>query len=168
MLRRIFFAIPDIAHARSIVSELESAGIGKDHIHASSKVGTPLPGLQGAPAARRGDCVEFLDRLLWNGDLLAFTAGTLALGLAAYYASTLWALAALAVMLASYAFGHWFFTKIPHTHLSDLRVPLEHGEVVLMVDVPRDRLRETEQVVSRRHPEAEMGGVGWTSPMFGT
>jgi hypothetical protein len=67
-------------------------------------------------------------------------------------------------MIACYIFGRWFPTKVPHTHLTDLRIPLGHGEIILMVDVPRHLLREVEQVTRRHHPEAEVGGIGWTSP----
>lgn len=37
-----------------------------------------------------------------------------------------------------------------------------------MIDVPRARVRETEQSVSRHHPEADLGGVGWTITALGT
>lgn len=84
------------------------------------------------------------------------------------YGSVGWVLAALAVLIGSHIFGKWFAVKVPHTHLSDMRVPLAHGEVVLIVDVATERVREVEQLVSRRHPEAEVGGVGWTSPILGT
>jgi hypothetical protein len=78
------------------------------------------------------------------------------------------ALTALAVMLGTFLLGGWFSSKVPHTHLTDMRVPLGHGEVVLMVDVPRNRIGAVDQLVRRHHPEAEVGGVGWTSPLLGT
>ena len=33
--------------------------------------------------------------------------------------------------------------------------------LLLMVDVPASRVHDVEQVVSRRHPEVGVGGVGW-------
>lgn len=168
MLRRLFFSVPDVPHARRIVDELKSAGVEHGNIHASSESGTDLQGLPEATAAQCGDRVGLLDRVLWNGDLALFALATLGLVIAAYVTSMPWALAALAVMVASYVFGHWFFTRVPHTHLTDMNVPLERGEVVLMVDVPKGRLRETERLVSRHHPEVEVGGVGWSSPLLGT
>jgi hypothetical protein len=36
-----------------------------------------------------------------------------------------------------------------------------------MVDVPKARVGEIEDLVRSRHPEAVPGGVGWTWPAFG-
>jgi len=76
-------------------------------------------------------------------------------------------LVSLAVMLATFFAGKRFAVKLPHAHLADLRVPLEHGEVVLLVDVPVRRVREVEHLVAERHPEIGVGGVGWTIEAFG-
>jgi len=167
-MRRIFFVIPDVPHARRIVDELQVAGIDTDQMHTWSKSGAHLSGLPVASEAQGQDRAWALDKLLWNADLILFALATIGLLLAAVYGSVGWVIAALSVMLGSYIFGRWFAIKVPHTHLSDMRVPLVHGEIVLMVDVAKDRVREVEQLVSRHHPEAAIGGVGWTSPILGT
>jgi len=59
-------------------------------------------------------------------------------------------------------FGGRVAGKVPHFHLSGMRVPFAHGEEILLVDVPRTHVHEIEQLVSRRHPETGVGGVGWT------
>ena len=46
------------------------------------------------------------------------------------------------------------------------RIALD-GEVILLVDAARTRVHEIEQVVSRHHPEAGLGGVGWTVASVG-
>jgi len=168
MMRRIFFVIPDVPHARHVVDELEAAGIDSDQMHTWSKSGVQLTGLPVATEAQGQDRTWALDKLLWNADLIVFGLATIGLLLSVVYGSIGWVIAALAVMIGSFVFGRWFSIKVPHTHLADMRVPLVHGEVVLMVDVPRDRIREIEQLVSRHHPEAHVGGVGWTSPILGT
>jgi len=167
-MRRIFFAIPDAPHARRVVDELRASGIGREQMHVWSRSRDQLTGLPVATEAQRADRVWTLDRLLWNSDLILFALATMGLALAVLNGSAIWAIAALAVMLGSYVAGRWFAVKVPHTHLTDLRVPLAHGEIVLMVDVPRNRVREVEQLVHRHHPEAEMGGVGWTNSVLGT
>jgi hypothetical protein len=70
-------------------------------------------------------------------------------------------------MLITFVAGERFAVKLPHDHMSDLRIPLAHGEVVLMVDVPKHRVSDIESLVSRHHPEASMGGVGWTVAALG-
>jgi hypothetical protein len=167
-MRRIFFVIPDVPHARRIVDELQAAGIGTDQMHTWSKSSPQLSGLPVASEAQGQDRAWALDKLLWNADLILFALATSGLVVAAVYGSVGWAIAALAVMLGSYLFGRWFAIKVPHTHLSDMRVPLGHGEIVLMVDVAKERVREVERLVSRHHPETEVGGVGWSSPILGT
>jgi hypothetical protein len=164
----MFFVIPDVPHARRIVDELEGAGIRREQMHTWSKSDVELTGLPAATEAQGRDRAWALDKLIWNADLTLFGLATIGLLLAAVYGSVGWVIAALAVMLGSYVSGWWFSIKVPHTHLTDMRVPLAHGEVVLMVDVPRNRIREIEQLVSRQHPEADVGGVGWTSPILGT
>jgi len=167
-VRRIFFVIPDVPHARYVVEELQVAGIDRDRMHTWSKSGARLTGLPVATEARGQDRTWTLDKLLWNADLLLFALATIGLLVAAAHGSVGWVIATLAVMIGSYSLGRWFAIKVPHTHLSDMRVPLAHGEVVLAVGVPKERVREVEQLVSRHHPEAEVGGVGWTSPILGT
>lgn len=55
-----------------------------------------------------------------------------------------------------------FAVRRPYAHLSELSEPLRHGELALLVDVPHGRVREIAQLVSPRHPETGLGGVGWT------
>jgi hypothetical protein len=71
--------------------------------------------------------------------------------------------AAVAVMLTTFVAGNRFAARLPHAHLTDLRVPLECGEVVLLVDVPTCQVQEIEHLLGERHPELGVGGVGWTS-----
>jgi hypothetical protein len=167
-MRRIFFVIPDALHARHVVDELQAAGVNRSQLHTWSRSGVTLTGLPVASEPQSQDRAWTLDKLLWNADLILFGLAAVGLALAAIYGSVGWVIAALAVMLGSYLFGRWFAVKVPHTHLTDLRVPLAHGEVVLMVDVPKDRVRKVEQLVSRHHPGAHVGGIGWASPILGT
>ena len=121
-----------------------------------------------ATARQQEDRVWSLDRLFWKSDLILFAGAALILLLALFNAWLLTGLAALALMVLTFFVGQRFAVSVPHGHLSDLSVPLKHGEIVLMVDVPKSRLREIEQLVSRHHPEAGFGGVGWTFHPLGT
>jgi hypothetical protein len=167
-MRRVYYVIPDVPHARRVVDELQAAGIAREQMHACSKAGSQLPGLPLATMAQSRDRVWTLDRRLWNANLVLFGLASVGFLFAAVAGSPGWALTALAVMLGTFVLGGWFSIKVPHTHLADMRVPLGHGEVVLMVDVPRNRVEAVDQLVRRHHPEAEVGGVGWTSPILGT
>jgi len=169
MLRRVYYIIPNAAHARRVVDELQAAGIERGQMHACSKAGRQVPGLPDATEAQGRDRVGALEKPLWNADLTLFGLAAVGLMLAATAGSVGWMLGALGVMLGAYVFGRWFAIKVHHAHLSAMRVPLAHGEVVLMVDVPKERVREIDLLVGCHHPEAGVGGgVGWTSPTLGT
>ena len=62
---------------------------------------------------------------------------------------------------ATVVMGKRFAVELPHGHLGNARVPLSRGEVVLLVDVPRHRVRAIEALIGHQ-PEASIGGVGWT------
>jgi hypothetical protein len=168
MLRRAYYVIPDVSHARPVVDELQAAGIEKEQMHAWSKAGRQLRGLPVATEAQGRDRVWMLDKLLWSADLMLFCVAAVGLLLAAVSGSLGWVFTALALMGGAFVVGRWFSVKVPHTHLADMRVPLAHGEVVLMVDVPRERIGDVEELVRRHHPEAHVGGIGSTSPILGT
>ena len=168
MLRRLYYTFRDAPHARRTVSDLKAAGIDESQLHASTKAGVDLSGLPLATEAQRRDRVWVLENLFWKSDLILFGLGTAIFAVALIQGWTLWAIAAFAVMLASFAAGNWFSVRLPHDHMDDVRIPLKLGRVLLMIDIPRTQVREIEQMASHHHPEADLGGVGWTIRTLGT
>ena len=57
--------------------------------------------------------------------------------------------------------GEQFAVKNPDVQLTEFTNALSHGEMLLMVDVPRHPVANIEDHVHHRHPEASVGGVGW-------
>lgn len=167
MVRRLFLTFPTSAQAARAVTDLQGAGVRAEHIHAVAKPGTDLSGLPRATEAQRHDRAWRLGRLFWYANLGVFALATLGLATALFAWSPAGMVASLAVMLVTFIAGERFAVKLPHTHLADLRVPLEHGEVVLLVDVPFRRVREIEHLVAERHPETGVGGVGWSIEALG-
>ncbi len=162
MWRRLYFTFPHADHARRVVADLELAGVGRDRIHTLARPDVDISGLPIANAAQRQDRVWFWERTLWNGNLAFFAIMLAFAALALYADSPGWAIVAAAAALTAVVLGERFAVKVPHVHLSEMRVPMTHGEVIILVDVPRTRVRDIEQLVSRHHPEAGVGGVGWT------
>jgi hypothetical protein len=166
-MRRIYFVVPDYSHARRIVAELEAASIPAAQMHTLAD-NQDLAGLPPVTAGQRQDRVWLWERLAWNADLAIFFLALLGLGLALYLGSVAGAMVAAFIMLTSFVLGERFATVVPHAHLDEVRAALAHGEIVLMVDVPKSRVREVEQTVTRQHPETAVGGIGWTLPALGT
>ena len=63
--------------------------------------------------------------------------------------------------------GGMFAMRVADTDLDEFRGVLSHRDVLLMVDVPKWRVAEVEEIVYRRHPEATAGGTGWTINALG-
>lgn len=161
MERRLYFTFPRAAQARRAVEELVAGSIPRTAIHTVARDDAGIEDLPAATTAQRHDRVWALERLYWNTNLVVFFVSLLGLLVALYVDRPTVAVAALLVMVATFLAGERFAVRVPHAHLDEQRVPLRHGEVVVMVDVPADRVHEVEAMVSRQHPEAGVGGVGW-------
>jgi hypothetical protein len=167
MLRRLFFLLPDETSGVSLVADLEAAGITRDQLHTVAGNGQRLERLPPATPRQRRDSAWRLEHWLWNGNLALFgvAAAGLLFSLGSGYIPG--AVLAAAVMIASFTAGALFIYRVPDTHLGELRSALAHGEIVLMVDVPKSRVEEIERFVEQHHPEAEASGVGWTIGRLG-
>jgi len=167
MNRRLYFLLPDRAHALSVVDEVTREGVSSGNIHALGDRGTPLDGLPTASRRQTNDAAGHLEDFLWNANLLSFVV---ALGIFIILAVTtepsLWLLAPFAIMVANFLAG-LSFARLPNTHLNEFRDALAHGEILLLIDVPEQRVAEIERLVHQRHPEAAAGGVSWGIPAFG-
>lgn len=161
MERRLYFTFPRPAQARRAVEELFAGGIERSAVHVVARDATAIADLPEATPAQRHDRVWALEQLYWNANLVVFFVSLSGLLVALYLDEPAVAVAALIVMAATFLAGERFAVEVPHAHLDEQRVPLRHGEVVVMVDVPAGRVHEVEALVSRRHPEVGVGGVGW-------
>jgi Flp pilus assembly protein TadB len=162
LYRRLYFLFPDADHARGVTRELVQAGVDEYHIHAVARDGVDLTSLPEATVRQRQDAAGRIEAVAWDTNLALFAAAAVAL-LAALFLATVWlAVGALLVMAATFLGGAWFALRVPDVHLDEFREAIAHGEIVLMVDVPPKRVAEIEDLVHRRHPEANVGGVGWS------
>ena len=167
MDRRLYFLLPDRAHALLVVEELNNSGISSEHIHALGDRRTRLDDLPTASLRQATDSASRLEKFLWNANLVSF-----ALALCVFMALLLtlnwsgWLLAPIVIMVANFLAG-LSFTSVPNTHLGEFQDALAHGEILLMVDVPETEVAKVEQQVHHQHPEAATGGVGWTAAALG-
>lgn len=168
MLRRLYFLFPDALHAHKAVDVLhDGAGVDNAHIHAVAKDEEQLKSLPIATSEQRNDVAGRLESRLWNINLAAFFVALLVLTIAVGESSTGWIIASLAVMVSTVVAGFLFTSYVPHTHLDNFRDALSHGEVLLMVDVPRERIHDVEQILHRAHTGAVSGGASWSVDAFG-
>jgi len=167
MDRRLYFLLPDRAHALLVVDELNNSGISPEHIHALGDRRTRLDGLPASTLRQARDSASWLEKVLWNANLVSFAAA-----LCVFIALVLtlnwnwWLLTPVVIMLTNVLAG-LSFTSLPNTHLGEFQDALAHGEILLMVDVPETEVAKVERQVHHQHPEAAIGGVGWGNAALG-
>jgi len=166
MLRRLFFLFPDEIHAQHVVDELVNNDIPTRRIHAISH-GVELKTLPEATERQKRDTAFRVEWVLWNANLLIFSFAFIALLSALLSGDIYWSAIALSVMAVTFILGEQFVVYIPDTHLTEFTDAMSHGEILLMVDVPKHRVAEIERLVHHHHPEACVGGVSWSIDAFG-
>jgi len=167
MNRRLYFLLPDTAHARSVIDELTDNGLQRKQMHAIARDPRALIGLPNATIRQRQDIGRLVEAILWDSNLAVFgLALGIFLSLLILSGPTPW-LWLPALIMAGTFLGGLYFTRIPDTHLNEFRDALAHGEILLMIDVPGSRVAEIEDRVHKHHPEAAIGGVGWGTVAFG-
>jgi hypothetical protein len=168
MLRRIYFSFPGREIALQAVQEFEKFRIPKRHIHTIAREGVDIAGLPESTLRQRTDAVARIEQLFWNLNLVFFF---LLLGLAAVSLAVDaygWALGFLLLMAISLFSGHYFASHIPRTHLSELQTSLRHGEILLLVDVPKWKVALVDKGIRKQLPETHCAGVSWMSELLHT
>jgi hypothetical protein len=163
MKRRLYFSFPDARQAQRAVDDLRGARVPTTDMHAMARPGVDLGGLPRATGRQCEDSMYRLDKGWWNGNLVLFWVAFVAFLLTLPGGFGAASAAALVVMAVSFALG-LERTRLPDVHLDEFRA---HGEVLLMVDVARGRVKPIEDLILRRHPEAATAGVGLTLGAFG-
>ena len=168
-MRRIYFLLPDVEVARKVVDELLLARIAEDHIHVIAKEGTAMADLPEATLAQKSDVIPALERGVAVGGATGIIAGVVAVtfppaGL------VLGGGALLGIALAGTGFGALMSTMIgvstPNTRHTQFEVAISKGEILMLVDVPKERVENIEEMVKQHHPEADIEGTEPTIPAF--
>ena len=168
-MRRLYFMLPDIDTTRKVVDELLLQRIESSHIHVIAREGTALEDLPEASLLQKSDFIPAVERGLAVGGVTGVLAGIAAVtfppaGL------VLGGGAILATSLAGAGIGAWVSgmigVDVPNSQIEKFEQGIQAGEVLMMVDVPKDKVTEIEAMVHSHHPQAEMGGTEPHIPAF--
>ena len=168
-MRRIYFLVPTVAAARAIVDDLLLARIEERRIHVLAKADTALEDLPKAKVAQTSDLIPSLERGVAAGGLTGMLAGVIAVtfppaGLVVGGG------ALLGITLLGAGFGAWMSSMVgiglPSSRLEQFEGAIARGELLMMIDVPRDRVEEIEALIARHHPDAELEGLEPNIPEF--
>jgi len=162
MFRRLNFLLPNAQLAQKVVNELSGLGVKDRNIHTYAKHDLPTASLNPATENQINDEAQEIENIFWNGNLFMFFVFLIILVVAMTTQQYMLALLSLAVMMLSFAAGNFFAQHIPHTHMSEFKEALNHNELLLMVDVPDEKVGYIENTIHRHHPAAFEGGSSWT------
>ena len=168
-MRRLYFLVPDVESAKKIVDELLLARIEERHMHVIAKEGTPMEDLPEAKLAQRTDVIPALERGITIGGAAGIVAGIVVVSFPPA-GLVLGGGAMLGLAFAGVGFGALMSTMIgvdvPNSQIEKFQGAIEKGELLMMIDVPKARVDEIDELVMKHHPEAEIGGTEPTIPAF--
>ena len=168
-MRRLYFMVPDLDTARTVVDELLLKRVDDHHIHVVAKEGTPMGDLPEANLLQKSDFIPAMERGLAVGGITGVLAGIAAVtfppaGL------VLGGGAILGTSLAGAGIGAWISGMIgmdvPNSQIEKFEDAIEKGEVLMMIDIPKERVEEIEALIQQHHPDADMGGTEPHIPAF--
>lgn len=169
MRRRLYFLAPDPTIALAIVDELLLAKIEDRHMHVLAKEGIPLSDLNQATLFERTDLKESISQGLGVGGAVGAFAGLIAVSFPPEGLVLSGALIGAAV-LAGAGFGAWVSGMIgislPNRELKAFEAAIRDGKVLMLIDVPKERIEEIQGLIKTKHPEAQFGGVEPHIPVF--
>jgi hypothetical protein len=169
MRRRLYYLLPTVPQAKSTLNDLLLARIEERHIHVLAREGTPLGDLPEATIDQRSDFVHAMELGLLTGSLTGLIAGLYAFlfppdGLQIGVSGV-----ALLFLLGA-IFGVWtsglIGTDVPNTRLRRFEREIEGGKVLMIVDVPKDRVAAVNEIMKKRHPKASARGSDPMTPAF--
>ena len=169
MRRRLYFVLPDLGSAIQTANDLLLARVEDRHMHFLAKRGMSLGVLHEANYFQKSD----LRHSMQVGFILGGCAGFL-VGIYIYMTppegADLQLVTILIATVVGALFGAWAASMIgistPNTALKRFEAEIGEGRVLLMVDVPKDRVEELQELVHRSHPEASDHGLEPTIPAF--
>ncbi len=167
MRRRLYFLLPTVESARQIVNELLLARIDDHHIHVLARDDIPIKDLPPATLLQRSDVIHGVEMGLTVGGITGALAGAIASLLPA--TGMMSGGVILVCAIAGAVVGAWasgmISTDVRNTRLRSFEPALARGEVLLMVDTPKERVDTICDLV-RTHHEAHLEGSEPTIPAF--
>ena len=159
-MRRIYFLAPNIETTHKIVAELRSDGIEDRHMHVLAKRDTPLEDMHEASWFQKTDFVPALERGAALGASTGLLAGLVGLRFAGFAIAggpvlgVLFFGATIGAMMSGLA-----GLQVGNSKIKQYEEAIEKGELLVMVDIPKERIDEISKVIAKHHPDAKFEGI---------
>ena len=170
-MRRLYFLLPNVESAKTIVDELLLARIEERHIHIAAADHHALidANLPEANLLQESDFIPAVERGVGIGGATGILAGIAAVALPGV-GLALGGGAILGIGLAGAGLGAWVSGMIgisaPSSRLTEFESAIEKGSLLMMVDVPKNKVDDITKLVKQHHPEAEVEGTEPVIPAF--
>jgi len=168
-MRRIYFLVPDLNTAATVTDELLLARIEERHIHVIAREGTELGNLPKASLLQTSDVIPAVERGLAVGGVTGILAGVAAVSFPPA-GVVLGGGAILATALAGSGIGAWMASMIgvdvTNSRIKKFEEYIEKGDILFLVDVPKERVEQIEALAKTHHPEADIEGTEPHIPAF--
>jgi hypothetical protein len=156
MKRRLYFLLPDVECATRTANDLLLARVEDRHMHCLAKRGTDLGELHEASYVIKTDLMRGAAIGLFFGVLGGVILGYMIVnhppegthpGLAAAI------IAALVGALLGVWMGSMAATAVPNSRLKPFEDHIARGKVLMIVDVPFEKVDRIREIIASRHPE---------------
>lgn len=168
-MRRLYFLVPDTSVGKKVVDELLLSRIEWKHIHVLAKRGTPLEDLPEASVWQKSDIIPAMQRAVPLGGATGLLCGLVGLAIQPHLVVAGGGIL-LATSLAGAGIGVYLGgmvgLNVGNTRLKKFEEAIERGELLVIVDVPRERVEEITERIKRAHPQAHPEGTEPRVPAF--
>jgi hypothetical protein len=169
MKRRLYFLLPDVASATATANDLLLARVDDRHMHFLARRGTDLGDLHEASYLIKTDLMRGAGIGLGVGVLAGAVVGYMIVNHPPEGTHPGLAAAVLAVLVGA-ALGVWMgsmaATAVPNSRLKAFNDDIARGSVLMIVDLPYERVDHIREVVAKRHPEVLLSAQEPHYPAF--
>ncbi len=159
-MRRIYFLAPNVKVTHAIVDELRTMSIEDRHMHVLAKRDTPLEDLPEASEFQKTDFIPAVERGAALGATTGLLAGLVGLRFAGF------AIAGgpvLGILVYGATIGAMMSglagLQVGNSKVKQYEDAIEKGEILVMVDIDKDKIGEISKVITKHHPKAEFEGI---------
>jgi len=162
--------MPDLASARRAMDDLVRARVDVARIHFAGPEGMDMAGLHAANVWQTSDVVHAAKTGWAVGSACGIVVGLMAaLMFPVFGDDPEWEVAVLVAVVGGVV-GTWSASmigiSIPSPRLQRFEGAIAQGQILLMVDLPRSRVRDIEALLQSAHPEARFEGEEPRIPAF--
>ena len=170
MKRRLYLMAPNIECAKKVVDEILLARIDERHIHVIAKEGIPLDDLPEASLFQRSDLAHAVERGLGLGGAAGLLAGLVAVSVPAAGLILAGGATVLVTTIAGATVGAWSASllalNVPNSKLRVFQGDLEASHILIIVDVPKEKMEGLRSLIHRTHVDIHDAGMDKTVPHF--